>query len=188
MDFMNRSGNQPTHNSASVVAESRANKEKDGQPQWLKIASVVLLFSLAILAISLAVLFFLGGGKEATYVNKKLNQAVFLTNGQVYFGKVTKVNDKYLDLRDIYYLNSQQTAATAQKAATTNFTLVKLGCELHGPADEMIINRDQVSFWENLRSDGKVSTAIAQWVKENPKGLTCNDTNTSSTTQQSTAQ
>lgn len=189
MDFLNRSGNQPTHNSSqTVVAGTKRNREMDGQPTWLKVASVVLLFSLTVLAVGVATLFFIGNSKESVYVNKDLNQAVFLSNGQVYFGKIQKLNDKYIDLRSIYYLNSQNPSSSSTTANTsTNFTLVKLGCELHGPADEMIINRSQVSFWENLRSDGKVAKAIDQWVKANPNGLTCTDTNSSGTTQQSPA-
>lgn len=38
--------------------------------------------------------------------------------------------------------------------------LVKLGDELHGPKDEMRINRDQVLLWENLKGDSKVTDAI----------------------------
>ena len=43
----------------------------------------------------------------------------------------------------------------------------KLGQEIHGPEDEMIISKDHVLFYENLKSDGKVSQSIEQYKKAN---------------------
>jgi len=158
----------------------------DGEPRWLRIVFMVLLFSLTVLAVAMAVLFYFGGKKEAEFVNKDRTQAVFLTNGQVYFGKIADVTGQYVDLQDIYYLNSQAADSKAKDQSTT-FSLVKLGCELHGPADQMLINRDQVSFWENLKDDGKVAKAIEQWRSQNPDGQNnCNENNSSNSTQQST--
>jgi hypothetical protein len=37
----------------------------------------------------------------------------------------------------------------------------------------MLINREQVTFWENLKSDGQVAKAVAEWVKQNPNGQQC---------------
>lgn len=103
-------------------------------------------------------------------------QAVFLTNGQVYFGKLSDADSAYVSLRDIYYLQvnqqlqpdgSTQTAAQQQAAAAANpqLSLVKLGNELHGPADAMKINRDQILFYEDLKNDGKVAQAIVSYQK-----------------------
>ncbi|HYH74517.1 MAG TPA: hypothetical protein VD735_01000 [Candidatus Saccharimonadales bacterium] len=156
------------------------------QPSWVRIASVVLLFSLTILAVALALLMYFGKDKEAGYVKEKSYQAVFLTNGQVYFGQVSSINDSFVDLRDIYYLNSQnQTTQTENNDEDAAFSLVKLGCELHGPTDQMIINREQVSFWENLKSDGKVADAIKQYQDQNPGEQKCAET-PSGTQQQGT--
>jgi hypothetical protein len=49
----------------------------------------------------------------------------------------------------------------------------------------MIINREQVTFWENLKSDGKVSEAIAKWVQENPEDQKCDTATTTSADQKS---
>ena len=160
------------------------------EPRWLKVVFVVLLFSLTILAIALAALFYFGSKHEGEFVNQDRVQAVFLTNGQVYFGKVSRVTSQYVDLQEVYYLNSQQQPDTKDSSATdtraTTFSLVKLGCELHGPADQMIINRDQVSFWENLKDDGKVAKAIDQWQSENPNGQKCDEATNTNSPQQST--
>jgi len=98
-------------------------------------------------------------------VKGKQYQAVFLTNGQVYFGKFSQVNSSYVKLTDIYYLQVQQTVQPKDNSSSNNqqVSLAKLGGELHGPEDVMFINRDQVLFWENLKDGGKVVTAIKNY-------------------------
>ena len=104
-------------------------------------------------------------------VKGKQFQAVFLTNGQVYFGKLTKTDSSYVVLKNIYYLQVQQSVQPADKASNTSpqVSLAKLGGELHGPEDVMYISRSQVLFWENLKGDGKVAKAIADYVAQGNK-------------------
>jgi len=94
-------------------------------------------------------------------------QAVFLTNGQVYFGKISQTRDTYVVLKDIYYLqvNKQLQPADTQTASQSQLSLIKLGNELHGPDDLMHINRDQILFFEDLKSDGRVAQAITEYQK-----------------------
>lgn len=102
-------------------------------------------------------------------------QAVFFTNGQVYFGKLASVNSEYLQLTDVYYLQNQQSTdevedpnnPQASDADQSSATLIKLGKEIHGPEDEMIISKEQVLFYENLKTDGSVSKTIAQDKSQN---------------------
>jgi hypothetical protein len=195
MDFLRRNANdQPqatrpagTQATSSSTVAKQHNITKH-EPRWLRITFVVLLFSITILALAIAMLLYFGKDKEGHYVDTSKYQAVFLTNGQVYFGHIGGINDKVVNLQNIYYLNSQQQPATDNKSTTnaqTSFSLVKLGCELHGPSDQMVINRDQVSFWENLTSSGKVAKAIDQFQSQNPNGQTCSDNNSQNTTDQS---
>ncbi|MCL5667133.1 MAG: hypothetical protein M1383_05190 [Patescibacteria group bacterium] len=92
-------------------------------------------------------------------------QAVFLTNGQVYFGKLSDVRSNYVTLKDIYYLQvgPQQGSGTGESSSTQqSISLVKLGSELHGPVDQMHISNNQILFYEDLKSDGQVVKAITQ--------------------------
>ncbi len=101
-------------------------------------------------------------------------QAVFLTNGQVYFGKLSGETSSYATLKDIYYLQvtqpplqgSQQQGQQAQTQAQPQLSLVKLGNELHGPVDTMQINRDQILFYEDMKEDAKVIQAINDYKKD----------------------
>lgn len=201
MEFNMNRGSQPAarpaQGSTATAATSNGSKMpphkgvKSG-PAWLRIIWVVLLFALTLLVISIAFLLYFGGSKEGNYVDNKKQQAVFLTNGQVYFGKIKDINKQYVDLQDIYYLNVNQQVqpnqkdANSQQSQNNSISLVKLGCELHGPVDQMLINRDQVSFWENLRSDGQVAEAISKWMEQNPNGQKCAAANSGSNTNNTT--
>lgn len=193
MDFTNRGSNQPampsrtggggsTSAPASSGRRGRAWKEK---PMWLRVVWIALLFSATILAVSMLMLLYFGGANESKFIDKDKQQAVFLTNGQVYFGTIKTVNGQFMDLRNIYYLNVEQQVQPNQQGDQQqqqgNVRLVKLGCELHGPVDRMIINREQITFWENLKEEGQVSKAIAKWVQDNPDGQNCDTTATQST-------
>lgn len=144
--------------------------EPGGRRSGSKLPWVVLAIVVIVIVV-VAILFRdkWGGSKAAKASDY---QAVFLTNGQVYFGKLSD-SDKYLKLSDIFYLQvnqpqiqgSQQTEQQAQ--AQPQLQLVKLGSELHGPKDEMSINRDQVLFFEDMKEEGKVMQAIKEY-KANP--------------------
>lgn len=207
MDFMNRNGQSQQQGRAATTPGAQAPQQQhmpsapqhhdNGNggnfkkgfswsrvPGWLRVANVVLLFSITILALSLVLLFRSSNPNEAKYIVDNKYQAVFLNNGQVYFGKVTAMNNKYFSLQNVFYLNSSSNSSDSNKSTTdtssNNFTLVKLGCELHGPYDQMVINREQVTFWENLKDDGQVVKTINEWVKQNPSGQKCSTTTNNS--------
>jgi hypothetical protein len=192
MEFNVNRGSQPAAArpaqaaAAGVTGSGKPHKMGGfGNPKWIRVIWITLLFAVTFLIAAIALLLYFGGPKESNLIDNKKEQAVFLTNGQVYFGKVGEVNKSYLTLSNIYYLNVNQQVQPNQKDANGNsnsannsISLVKLGCELHGPVDRMVINRDQITFWENLKDDGQVSKAIAQWVQQNPNGQKCATANT----------
>lgn len=95
------------------------------------------------------------------YLNKKnaARSAVFMTNGQVYFGYLSGSNLNTLTLNDVYYLKLSDLQTNSSK----QILLVKMGNELHGPQNTMYISRSQVLFWQMLRSDSKINDAIAKF-------------------------
>lgn len=136
---------------------------------WLKTLFIIL----GVVVVLLAVWFAFGDKLLAAKPVGSKYQAVFLSNGQVYFGKL-KLQGKSAVLSDIYYLQvTQDLQATGGTESTpaaqqTNkdqqqrINLVKLGQELHGPEDTMYIERDKILFWENLKDDSKVVESINQ--------------------------
>lgn len=141
-----------------------------------KVIGFAIALVVIVMALAVAALFLLnksGTNNATASINKDDYQAVFLTNGQVYFGKLQNSDGAYLKLTDIYYLqvdsNVQQAGAEATDVNAqddnSNVQLIKLGNELHGPRDAMQLNNDQVLFWENLKPDSRVSEAIANYKK-----------------------
>lgn len=104
-------------------------------------------------------------------VNSKDYQAVFLSNNMVYFGKISNINDEYIKMTNIFYLQVQNQQNGQAQSSTTQpqLSLTKLGNELHGPEDSMYINKKEVLFWENLKPDGKVTQAIIDYQNKNGK-------------------
>lgn len=176
MDFMNR-GSQTAQNSAHQEGGAgTGRKSKVKGIQLGKVGYVAFVSAIAILLIGVILLGFTKSSSgEGQYVDKNKYQAVFLNGGQVYFGKVSDLNKQFLRISDIYYLrvNQQVQPNQSNNNAQNDISLVKLGCELHGPQDSMVVNRDQVIFWENLKDDGQVAKAVAEYVKQNPNGQKC---------------
>jgi len=193
MDFTNRGAQQSQARTGAPAGQPAAGgshplkkiAETSTDPRWVRVITVALLFSLTALAVCVAILFYTGNPSQAKYLNNKKFQAVFLNNGQVYFGSIKTITSKFFNLQNIYYLNSQsaQPTSSGSKSSSSSqqndFSLVKLGCELHGPYDQMVINADQVTFWENLQDSGQVVKAITQWQQQNPNGQQCKTSSTS---------
>jgi hypothetical protein len=142
------------------VLENRLQTNKNSSK---KTVSLIILFALIIAVIVLVVLYLTGAFGPRP--NKDTWQAVFLTNGQVYFGKLESVSRNYAVLTDIYYLQvsrSLQQPGGENSEEQPNLNLIKLGDELHGPEDAMYIERKNIMFWENLKSSSDVVRAIEE--------------------------
>lgn len=194
MDFANR-GNRPVQQQQQPAPQMSSNNgteqfsmpTKNSNKKGLdfgKLSSVFVLFGVTILVAVLIVALVFGGkdtdsgNKESALIKSDKYQAVFLDSqdGQVYFGKLGIYNDDLYVLTDIYYVRVenpiQPEGANQQQQA--NISLAKLGNELHGPEDVMYISRSEVLYWENLKDDGQVVTAITEFKKN---GGSTNNTN-----------
>ncbi len=146
---------------------SRGGKFKRNKFKWLGglVITVVVLVGLF-----LAGSWYMNRGNSAVDIDSGKFQAVFFTNGQVYFGKLQPLNASYMKLTNIFYLQSTATDSKNPQQTNTdqsaNVQLIKLGNEIHGPVDEMVISKDQILFFENLKKDGKVSDTISKY--QNP--------------------
>lgn len=91
--------------------------------------------------------------------------AIFLSNNQVYFGKLTDASSQYPKLTDVYYLRVDRPLQPppATESAQPDVQLVKLGNELHGPTDEIKFNREQILYIEDLKSDSRIVKAIEEF-------------------------
>lgn len=152
-----RSHVAPQAASAAAPAQPVTKRSRRPKKLWWIVGAVVLL---ALAAMHIAMWTHMGAKQPAT----DRYQAVFMNNGQVFFGKLKNVNGTYLKLEKAYYTKKQDVPSTAtdeqKKAIENNISLVKVGDEVYGPENIMMIRSDQVLFWQDLKSDSKVAKAI----------------------------
>ena len=164
----------PSHDSGAVRLESvgKRSSKRSKDSKSMKKRFGLIVAAVAIIAVMAIGVWFVMGSAGTGLIDGGRDQAVFLSNGQVYFGKLSIKGDYYV-LTDIYYLQSStDTAATSsdpQDSATSDVKLIKLGTEVHGPEDEMVIARDQVLFFENLQEaeNSNVVKSINSYTESN---------------------
>lgn len=175
MDFKTQTNQQPQSQAQPVAQQvsrpvpgaTDGKGPKGGNKLIALLAGAVVLVVLAV--VGLFVWQAKDGEGSTTSVEKDKYQAVFMTNGQVYFGKLDKLSGDYSELTDVYYLQVQEqniqpeTNKTATGGEQPQVSLTKLGNELHGPTDKMHIASEQILFWENLKDDSTVVKAIKDY-------------------------
>jgi hypothetical protein len=194
MQFMSKGGRTAAPNTQVNAAAGHPHvQHPGGRRKHVDWVARTVRFELFIVVVGSALLLaavalWIGTGNyksaEAKEVNTAQYQAVFLANGQVYFGKLTDVNNKFMVLNDVFYIENQSSGDNNQNSsASTNYTLRKLGAtELHAPEDKMVINQEQVTFWENLKDSGKVVTKIKEYKKNPPSASDLQGSSSSSST------
>ncbi len=176
LNLDNRAEKKETPNGSSVLKPesdtSFSSLEKAGKNKSKKIPffifitlGVIILLLLAGYLVDKYTPINLLGTSSDNIANKQFS-AVFLSNGQVYFGTIEHTDDNYTVLKNIYYL---QVASPLQQVPANGaqqqpqLVLVKLGNELHGPTDYMKINNQHIIFIERLKSNSKVMEAIKKY-------------------------
>ncbi len=81
-------------------------------------------------------------------------QAVFLANGQTYFGHYLDRLGPYVKVENAFYITQQPTADDTQ---TPQSRLIKRGSELHQPLPFVLIPKSAILFVEDLRPGSQVA-------------------------------
>ena len=84
-------------------------------------------------------------------------QAVLLSNGSAYFGKLEGLGTPFPVLTDVYYVQSHEDPQTKQVANI----LVRRGKEWHAP-DRMILNANMIVLVEPVNPASRVAQLISQ--------------------------
>lgn len=145
------------------VAEPKRKKNSSVLKWLLPILVLALVLGLAFGAWKM---FFSSTGADG--IDRGKYQAVFLSNGtitnNVYFGKLERMNDGYYKLSDAFYVKAAET--TEEDKPSSDITLTKLGSEIYGPQDTLIIPREQVLYYQNMKDDSKITEAIKKYTNE----------------------
>ena len=76
-------------------------------------------------------------------------QAVFLANGQTYFGRYTDRLGPYVEVRNAFYI--QQTRSETDADAPPEQRIVRRGLEPHQPLPRVLVPKSTVLFVEDLQ-------------------------------------
>jgi hypothetical protein len=109
-------------------------------------------------------LLFFAGCKEGKPTFTTEYQAVFMDNGQVFFGRLEQSDRAYLLLRNVYYIG-RQTSADSKEVKNI---LVKRGNEWHGP-EYMYVNRQHVVVIEPVSATSRVAQLIKEAKTQTPQ-------------------
>lgn len=91
-------------------------------------------------------------------------QAVFMDNGQVFFGKIEHTGASYPLLKEVFYIGRQ---ASPDNKEVKNI-LIKRGNEWHGP-EYMYINRAHIVVIEPVSGNSRVAQLIKEAKNQKPQ-------------------
>ncbi|MBI5455131.1 MAG: hypothetical protein HY956_10920 [Deltaproteobacteria bacterium] len=83
--------------------------------------------------------------------------AVFLDNGQVFFGRLKSPSSDFIELTEVFYVRSE----TNKETKEVRSVLIKRGQEWHGP-DMMFVNSKHVTLIEPVSPGSKVGELIKE--------------------------
>jgi hypothetical protein len=135
------------------TSEEQKTSEQTSQSGMAKTAIIVVL---ALVVLGGLAYWFFDGRRGATTMTTAY-QAVLLSNGSAYFGRLEGLGTDYPVLRDVFYVQSSQDPQTKQ----VSNILVKRGKEWHAP-DRMILNARMIVLVEPVNPTSRVAQLISQ--------------------------
>ena len=123
-------------------------------------------YGFVLLTILVTLLSIHGCGSSSQKIELKTEyQAVFLDNGQVFFGKAEAGPD-FVTVRNVYYIQRAASKDSKDPKEVRNI-LVKRGQEWHGP-EFMHVNKHHVVLIEPVAQDSQVAKLISEAEKQRP--------------------
>lgn len=108
--------------------------------------------------------------------NPNVITAVMMSNGQTYFGRLEKFGPHTAVLHDVFYLqvensdgeatdtdNATDSADLTNAETGSNVKLIKLSDDFYQPNDYLVLNRDQILYWQHLDSASPIIEAMAEY-------------------------
>jgi len=144
---------EPEPDTPAVIEKSL---DQAPAPRAQPVILAAIIIALSILATS-----WIGARTRVVQFDKPY-QAVLLSNGQVYYGRLEGYGTDHPVLREVYYIQSNVNPQTHEQ---TNI-LTRRGKEWHGP-DRMYINPNQILLVEPVGTDSKVADLIKDLRSQN---------------------
>lgn len=91
-------------------------------------------------------------------------QAIFLTNGQAYFGNITEITNEYIILEEPYSIKLQQKQTDGEgETAQSEVKLLSIEDEFYKPVGYMLIKKSQINFIEELQDSSQIIEIIENY-------------------------
>jgi hypothetical protein len=137
------------------------NRAASNTERGVSSTGVLAMSAVILLLIAIVVWHFITGPSNGTLKFDTSYQAVLLSNGSVYFGKLQDYGGRFPVLTDVFYIQSSVNPDTKQ---TVN-VLIKRGKELHSP-DRMYLNPNQIILVEPVGPNSKVMQLILEQMEQ----------------------
>jgi len=122
---------------------------------------LAILLAVALVALLIHLYQFIIRGRT-TVVSDQAYQAVFLSNSQVYFGHLSAIKSRYPILDDVYYVQLLPTNPDSDNPVSTGRVVRLTDSATHKPTNRMVLNREQILFWEDLSERSPVLQKIME--------------------------
>jgi hypothetical protein len=127
------------------------------EPRRRSSAALFVFLAAAVLAVVAGIAFYAYNVLHSPAAMTTPYQAVLLSNGSAYFGRLEGLGTPYPVLREVFYVQSVQNPETKQ----VSNILVKRGKEWHAP-DRMILNANMIVLVEPVNPNSRVAQLIAE--------------------------
>jgi len=138
-----------------TVAGAPANGGRSLMP-WLVAVGAVLV--VVVVAATAGLLAAGSSGPFAPAVDTSDWTGVLMSNNDVFFGHVKQITTSQIELTNVYYLQTPSTTDKTQSVAIVSLVANQIQC----PKDDIIINRADVAYWEELQATSYVVQRLDQ--------------------------
>ncbi len=142
--------------------EGTEPKHTTGKGRAVKVVLIILVFMVIVAFIGISL------WQDGTFRNisqsirfKSSYQAIFLSNGQLYFGKITEITNEYIMMDSPHFLQlAQEPGEQVEPEVQPEMKLISIKDEFHKPKDFVMIEKSSVIFIEELRDVSQIADAI----------------------------
>ena len=152
-----RQNTEAPSRSSSKPRRADKSRKSSSSLKWASIIGIVIVLVLGILFV------WSSSQSKGVAIDGNKYQAVYLMNGQIYFGKLSNASEDNMKLTKVYYLQTPTEGAdtkSSNEVSASNVQLIKLSSAIYGPEDEMVISKDKILYYQNLQADSKAAKLI----------------------------
>ena len=143
------------------MAKATAKKKNQPTSRFLPLAEKAIYICIIATVLLAMAKFGLYSVSNNQLINEDTYQAVTLSNGQTFFGKLKDNTLGNYVLIDVYYIQSQPNEDATSEQVNVQTQLVPLTSDIHQPYNHIVLNRKHIIAWQNLQPSSPILNAIS---------------------------